>query len=277
MKRIEKINRELHQEIEQLQTQNQDLHDFCTIVAHDLHGSVCGIAQSAVWLQEQVAQQLDPDLEKRFDLLISRTLWMDTLISDLLTYSQMGQSERKCEPVIVAQLLNNTIDFLAPPAAISIKIAPNLPILLTERIPLQIVFTNLISNAIKHRLQPQGSIEISGAEFGNFYEFSITDDGLGIAPEHRQKIFELFTTVPNNIGVNRWRSLCVGDSLPLGTGRRYALAEPCPWHYGFAESANSQGIGLAIVKKAVERHGGKISVESEVGIGSTFRFTWVKL
>jgi signal transduction histidine kinase len=260
MKKIEQINRELHQTIDKLQAQNQDLHDFCTIVAHDLHGSVCGIAQSAVWLQERVAQTLDPDLEKRFDLLISRTLWMDTLISDLLTYSQMGQSERKCEPVIVAQLLNSTIDFVAPPVGISIEIAPNLPILLTERIPLQIVFTNLISNAIKHRLQPQGSIEIAGSESGNFYEFSITDDGLGIALEDRQKIFEIFTTVPNKIGSTRWRSLC--------EGRRCAN--------GFAESANSQGIGLAIVKKAVERNGGKISVESELGSGSTFRFTWMK-
>jgi light-regulated signal transduction histidine kinase (bacteriophytochrome) len=244
IKKIEQINRELHQTIEKLQTQNQDLHDFCTIVAHDLHGSVCGIAQSAVWLQEQVAQSLDPDLEKRFDLLISKTLWMDTLITDLLTYSQMGQHERKYEPVSVAQLVNLTIDFLAPPPEISIKIAPNLPILLTERIPLQIVFTNLISNAIKHRLQPQGSIEISGSECGNFYEFSITDDGLGIALEHQQKIFEIFTTVPNQIGV--------------------------------AGSPNCQGIGLAIVKKAVERNGGKIWVESELGSGSTFRFTWVK-
>jgi signal transduction histidine kinase len=244
IKKIEKINRELHQTIEKLQTQNQDLHDFCTIVAHDLHGSVCGIAQSAMWLQAQVAQPLDPALEKRFDLLISRTLWMDTLISDLLTYSQIGHHDRQYEPVSVAQLLHSTIDFLAPPATISIKIAPNLPILLTERIPLQIVFTNLIGNAIKHRLQPQGSISISGSESGNFYEFSITDDGLGIALEDRQKIFEIFTTVPNNMGLNRLSS--------------------------------STGIGLAIVKKAVERNGGKIWVESELGSGSTFRFTWAK-
>ncbi len=244
MKKIEQINRELHQTIEQLQTQNQDLHDFCTIVAHDLHGSVCGIAQSAMWLQEQVAQTLDPDLDKRFDLLISRTLWMDTLISDLLTYSKMGQNERKYEPVRVAQLLTSTIDFLAPPPEISIKIAPNLPIVLTERLPLQTVFTNLIGNAIKHRLQPQGSIEIAGSESGNFYEFSITDDGLGIAPEDRQKIFEIFTTVPARIGAIR--------------------------------SPNSTGIGLAIVKKAIERNGGKISVESRLGSGSTFRFTWAK-
>jgi light-regulated signal transduction histidine kinase (bacteriophytochrome) len=244
IKKIEQINRELHQTIEKLQTQNQDLHDFCTIVAHDLHGSVCGIAQSAVWLQEKVAQPLDPDLEQRFELLISRTLWMDTLISDLLTYSQMGQHERKYEPVNVAQLLDLTIDFLAPPPEISMQIAPNLPILLTERIPLQIVFTNLIGNAIKHRLQPQGSIEIAGSESANFYEFSITDDGMGIALEHRQKIFETFTTVSDCLGATR--------------------------------SANSTGIGLAIVKKAVERNGGKIWVESVLASGSTFRFTWAK-
>jgi light-regulated signal transduction histidine kinase (bacteriophytochrome) len=244
VKKTEQINRELHQRIEKLEIQNQDLHDFCTIVAHDLHGSVCGIAQSAVWLQEQVPQPLAPDLEKRFDLLICRTLWMDTLISDLLTYSQMGQHERKYEPVSVAELVNLTIDFLAPPPEISIQLAPNLPILFTERLPLQTVFTNLIGNAIEHRLQPQGSIEISGSESGNLYEFSITDDGLGIALEDRQKIFEIFTTVPNNSCTTR--------------------------------SSNCRGIGLAIVKKAVERNGGKIWVESELGSGSTFRFTWAK-
>ena len=177
MKKLAQINRDLHQTIVKLEAQNQDLHDFCTIVAHDLHGSVYGITQSAIWLQEKVVQQLDTDTEKYFDLLISKTLWMDTLISDLLTYTQMGQTERKCEPVIVTQLLTTTIDFLSPPPAISIKIDPNLPILLTERIPLQIVFTNLLSNAIKYRLQPQGSIEITGVERADCYGFSITDDG----------------------------------------------------------------------------------------------------
>ncbi len=237
MKELERINR-------QLQAQNQDLDDFCMIVAHDLRSSVCGIVQTALWVQEGITQHLDEDLNQRFDLLVSRTLWMDTLISDLLAYARAGRMEHKPEPVFVAQLLNSTIDFLAPPPGISIEIAPNMPILLTERVPLQIVFTNLIGNAIKHRLQPQGSIEIASSESGKFYEFSITDDGLGIAPENQQKIFELFTTVSNKIVATR--------------------------------SANSQGIGLAIVKKAVERHGGKISVESELGIGSTFRFTWLK-
>jgi light-regulated signal transduction histidine kinase (bacteriophytochrome) len=244
MKKLAQINHELRQTIDQLQSQNQDLNDFCTIVAHDLRGSVSGIAQAALWLQAGVAQQLTEDANHRFDLLISRTLWMDTLITDLLAYSRMGKIEHQCEPVIVTQLLTTTIDFLVPPPAISINIGQNMPSFLTERVPLQIVFTNLISNAIKYRTQPQGSIEITVLEHADCYEFSIADDGVGIAPAYHQTIFEIFTTVPK-----------LTSSVP---------------------QENSTGIGLAIAKKAVERNGGKISVESSVGVGSTFRFTWAK-
>jgi signal transduction histidine kinase len=241
MKELEQINRKLR-------AQNQDLEDFCTIVAHDLRGSVSGIVQSALWVQEGIAQYLTEDLNQRFDLLVARTLWLDTLISDLLTYSRVGQMEHHCEPVFVADLLRHTIDFLAPPPAISIEISANMPILLTERVPLQIVFSNLIGNAIQHRTQPQGRIEITAIDRADVYEFSIIDDGMGIAIADQEKIFEIFTALPISVDVA-------------------AIVQP---------AEQSTGIGLAIAKKAVERNGGEIWVESQVGIGSTFRFTWAK-
>jgi PAS domain S-box-containing protein len=152
----------------------------------------------------------------------------------------------KIEPVCVAQLLAETIDSLAPPPTFSISIAPNLPTLNTKRLFLSQVFANLIGNGIKHHDSPgetlrersDGSIQISCQECGDFYEFGITDDGPGIAPENHDKIFTIFQAVnPQN-------------------------------------SPDSTGIGLAIVKKIIETEGGTIRLESELGKDTTFYFTW---
>ncbi|WP_373545994.1 ATP-binding protein [Chamaesiphon sp.] len=100
------------------------------------------------------------------------------------------------------------------------------------------VFTNLISNAIKHHHRADGSIHISGRDLGEFYEFAIADDGPGIAPEQHERIFEIFQAVnPQN-------------------------------------RSDSTGIGLSIVRKIIETEGGTIRVESQIGTGTTFYFTW---
>lgn len=133
-----------------------------------------------------------------------------------------------------------TIDSLAPPPTFSIVIAPDLPTFNTKRILLFQVFTNLIGNAIVHHNRSDGSIQISCQESDDFYEFGVTDDGPGIAPINHAKIFTIFQAVnPQN-------------------------------------RADSTGIGLAIVKKIVEAEGGTIRLESELGKGTAFYFTWSK-
>jgi signal transduction histidine kinase len=115
-----------------------------------------------------------------------------------------------------------------------------MPTLFTERLPLAQVFANLISNGIKHNPRRDGQIVISVTEHTDFYEFTVTDNGLGIAPEFHEKVFVMFQTL-----------------------------EP-------RDTVENTGVGLAIVKKIIEDKGGTISLESDLGQGATFRFTWSK-
>jgi signal transduction histidine kinase len=105
---------------------------------------------------------------------------------------------------------------------------------------LELVFKNLIENAIKHHHRAQGRIEIRAAHKNGFVEFEISDDGLGIDPQFHDRIFQMFQTLQPR------------------------------------DKVEGTGVGLAIVKKAIESQGGTISVISAVGEGTTFRFTWPK-
>ena len=102
------------------------------------------------------------------------------------------------------------------------------------------MFSNLISNAIKHHDRSDGMVTISSQDRGKFYEFSVTDDGPGIAPQYRDKVFTIFQTLKAR------------------------------------DEAENTGIGLSIVKKVIEAQGGTIELESQLGQGSIFRLTWPK-
>ena len=144
------------------------------------------------------------------------------------------------ESVSIAELLADVIDSIAPLPTFRIELPPELPMLSTRRLPLFQVFANLISNGIKHHYSEAGSIQILIEERGDCYEFAIIDDGSGIAPEHHDRMFKIFQAVnPQN-------------------------------------RPDSTGIGLAIVKKIIEAEGGTIRLESELGKGTTFYFTWPK-
>ncbi|MGL5836543.1 MAG: sensor histidine kinase, partial [Waterburya sp.] len=164
----------------------------------------------------------------------------EALINALLEYYRAGRTKVSTETVDLNLLLAEIIDSLAPPATLKIEIEPGMPTLKTKKLPLSQVFSNLISNAIKYHHRLDGQIRISAQEREKLYEFAVVDDGLGIAPEHQDKVFTIFQTLQS----------------PAQT--------------------ESTGIGLAIVKKIVETEGGEISLDSKVGEGATFRFTWLK-
>mgnify|MGYP001552801397 FL=1 len=165
---------------------------------------------------------------------------MDALIEGLLEYSRIGRTERTIDTIDIAQLLAEVVDSLAVPEEFSIIIGGGMPTLNTERLQLYQVFANLISNAIKHHGSPLGRVEVTVKDVGSCYEFAVADDGPGIAPQYHGKIFQIFQTLETR-------------------------------DYG-----SNTGIGLALVKKIVQEHGGSITLESEEGKGATFRFTWSK-
>ena len=141
-----------------------------------------------------------------------------------------------------AKLVDDLRFFLAPPHGFRIEILGALPKIYTERVPLETVLRNLIDNAVKHHHQPeQGVLQISAQAQAAWTEFTLTDNGPGIAPQYHDRIFQVFQGLKPR------------------------------------EEVEGSGMGLAVVKKAVETRGGHVQVESDVGQGTTFRFTWPNL
>jgi signal transduction histidine kinase len=208
------------------------------VTSHDLKAPLRGIANLATWLEEDLQEKLTAVTREQLGLLRDRVQRMNALIEGLLEYTRIDRAEQSMVNVDTGELLTEVIDSLAPPDGFIVDVAANMPTLYTERLHLFQVFSNLIGNAIKHGNGEQGRVEVTMRNLGEYYEFTVADDGPGIAPEYHDKVFMMFQT------------LTVHD-------------------YG-----SNTGIGLALVKKIVQEHGGSITLESAEGNGATFRFSW---
>ncbi|MBW4505205.1 MAG: GHKL domain-containing protein [Scytonematopsis contorta HA4267-MV1] len=224
----------------QLERRNSELDEFAYVASHDLKAPLRAIANLSEWIEEDLEDRLTEDTKHQMNLLRSRVHRMEALINGILEYSRVGRIKNQPEEVAVSSLLTEIIDSIAPPPKFVIEIEEEMPTLVTERLPLQQVFTNLISNAIKHHNRPDGKVKISVQDVGKFYQFAVADDGIGIAAEYQEKVFAIFQTLESR------------------------------------DRSDNTGIGLSIVKKIIENQGGKVKIESQVGKGTTFRFTWIK-
>ncbi len=224
-----------------LEQRNQELDSFVYVVSHDLKAPLRGIANLSKWIEEDSQGSLSTANQQQMTLLRSRVYKMEATIDGLLDYARIGSAVETVESVSIAELLADVIDSIAPPPTFTISLPPELPILSTQRLPLFQVFANLIGNGIKHHHSEAGSIQISIEDRGDCYEFAVSDDGSGIAPEHHDRIFTIFQAVnPQN-------------------------------------RADSTGIGLAIVIKIIESQGGRIWLDKDVKQGARFCFTWLKI
>jgi PAS domain S-box-containing protein len=238
---LEARNEDLSRLAEALERSNQELDAFAYAASHDLRAPLRGIANLAQWIEEDLTSsgELRSETSDMLGLMRSRMHRMEALIEGILEYSRAGRLAQSVEPVDVRGLVREVVDLLAPPQSVTIEIG-ELPSLITSRLPLQQIFINLVGNALKHSDRPDAVITISAKERGRFFEFIVADNGPGIPPEFHQRVWGIFQT------------LAARDQV------------------------EGAGIGLSLVKKLVEAHGGQVGLESESGKGATFSFTWPK-
>lgn len=220
---------------------NKQLEQFVYVVAHDLKSPLSGIIGMLSILNEEKEISESPQLQSYVELLFSASNHLSEMISSILDYSKKSVGEQSIEDVNTDELVKQIAHLLFPPAHIKINVVGQLPIISTRKLRLQQIFQNLISNAIKYNDKPEGHIEIGFTDKDSVYEFYVKDNGPGISAEDEHRIFQLFQTTE---------------------------------HKSNADS--STGVGLNIIKMLVEEQGGKIWVKSELGLGSTFFFTWQK-
>ncbi|WP_146237989.1 PAS domain S-box protein [Meiothermus sp. Pnk-1] len=249
LKRLERELRELNAELEtrvaqrtaELERSNRDLEQFAYVASHDLQEPLRMISSYTQLLAKRYADKLDEKAHQYIHYAVDGAERMQRLIQDLLAYSRVGTRAQALEPTDAQSVLRETLEnlqFALRESGAAVEADP-LPVVLADRSQLGQVLQNLIANAVKFR-HPERPlrIRIGAARQGEMWRFSVEDNGIGIEEEYFERIFVIFQRLHGK------------------------------------EDYPGSGIGLAMCKKIVERHGGKIWVESVLGEGSRFYFTW---
>lgn len=223
-----------------LEKTNKELDKFAYVVSHDLKAPLRAIGNLTGWIEEDAGHLLPDEVRKNFNLIKERVVRMEALINGILDYSKVAKKNNQSEFFDSNVLVKEIIEMLGYRDNCQFNFLNTLPELTADRVKMQQVFLNLISNAIKFNTKENKTINISSISHSGHYHFCVADNGPGIDPRFHDKIFIIFQTVNTR------------------------------------DEFESTGVGLAIVKKIIEEHEGKIWVESTPGNGSSFHFTWPK-
>ncbi|MCG7990438.1 MAG: CHASE domain-containing protein [Candidatus Thiodiazotropha lotti] len=223
---------------EEAERRAEYLEQFAYVTSHDLKAPLRAVSNLAEWIEEDLTDKLDNSSKEQLALLRDRVRRMHDLIEGLLEYSRVGKTSDVEAIIDTRELIQEITDSLSPQKGFTIKIKGEMPILKADRLQLGQVFSNLIGNSLKHHGGSKGKIRISSKQVGDYYEFTVCDNGQGIASEYHDKVFKMFQTLKSS------------------------------------DYNNSTGIGLALVKKIVIEHGGSIQLNSAVNKGACFTFLW---
>ena len=229
------LSEQKEQLLKDLESSNEGLQEYAHIVSHDLKSPLRSISALASWLEEDFGDKLGPAGLSQLNLMQDKIASMDQLITGILRYSSIGSEKARFEICPTLKLVQQLKATIYWPEQIALRFNGTMPSIKADKTQLQQLFQNLLSNAISHMDKPKGQIEIGYNDLGDLHEFSVKDNGIGIPKAYKEKIFEIFETLESGKG--------------------------------------SSGIGLSIVKKIVQLHGGTIWVKSEYGAGATFYFT----
>lgn len=235
------IEQKLKRDARDLEKANKELNQFAYIISHDLKAPLRAITNLSEWIEEDLVDYDNPEVKEQLNLLRGRVGRMENLINGILTYSRLTRAKIICEKVEVGKLIDEIEDNLMLDTSFKIIKSNFLPNIKSSKIHLEQIFTNLISNSIKHHNKENGNIHISYREVSGMHQFMVADDGPGIAPEYHQKIFQIFQTLKAR------------------------------------DAFESTGIGLTIVKKLTEGLGGEVTIDSNEGNGCKIYFSLPKI
>jgi PAS domain S-box-containing protein len=234
-----RLERVAERRIEELARSNDELAQFGYVASHDLQEPLRAVASCVQLLQRRYGGQIDARADEFIAHAVAGTKRMETLIDDLLAYSRVGSHAQPLAPTDCEEVLADALANLALAISESGAVVTHdrLPVVEADPTQLAQVFQNLIGNAIKFRGARTPIIHIGAESRAGEWTLSVSDNGIGIEAQYFERIFQVFQR--------------------LHTRKEY----------------QGTGIGLAISKKIVERHGGRIWIESQLGVGSAFRFS----
>ena len=233
------LERKVRQRTEELERKNKELEQFAYVASHDMQEPLRTTSSFVALLRKQYKGKLDENADKYLDYIVQSSDRMKVLIKDLLDYSRLGREKetRQVDCNSIVEQVKADLNRVIRESKAEVKTG-NLPLLDGFPTELKLLFQNLVSNSIKfHRPGVPPVVEVNSNQRNGVWEFSISDNGIGIEPQYLDRIFVIFQRLHNRTDYE------------------------------------GSGIGLAHCKKIVELHGGRIWVESEPGVGSTFFFT----
>jgi signal transduction histidine kinase len=241
--RVQERTRELERRNEELHQSNKELDDFAYIASHDLKEPLRGIHNFSNFLIEDYSDKIDEEGRSKLETLMRLTRRMETLIDSLLHFSRLGRVDLAIDQVDLNEIVAEVADSLAitlKETGTELRVPRPLPTVRCDRARVGEIFYNLVVNGIKYNDKPEKWVEIGATEGtgGGPPVFHVRDNGIGIPEKHHDAVFRIFKRLHGR------------DKFGGGTGA-----------------------GLTIVKKIVERHQGRIWLESSAGEGTTFYFT----
>ena len=227
---------------QKMKASNEELERFAFIAAHDLKSPLRAVDNISEWLEEDLEDILPAASRIHLEEMRKRIRLMDKMLDDTLEYARVdAKIDSHANDIVNGKLLiAEIIGLVDLPPGFTILTGDNLARFQVQKLPLQQVLFNLINNAVKHHDKKQGMVVVDAVESESEFIFSVKDDGPGIDPQFHQKIFEMFQTLQPR------------------------------------EKSKGRGMGLAMVRKIIIANGGTINLESAVGEGALFRFTWPK-
>ena len=222
--------------IDMLKKSNSDLDEFAYIASHDLKAPLNAIKRLVSWIEEDAGKVLQGDSLEHFGMIKNRIDRMNMLLKDLLDYSKVGKNDGLPQKLNLQETAKHCYELLDLPEGFVIDVDD--VELVLPKLPIELILTNLMSNAIKHHDKKSGHIKIKCRQLKHDYQIKVTDDGPGIDPSFHERIFMKFQTLKPR------------------------------------DKVEGSGLGLAMVEKALANYAGKISIKSDIGKGTTFIITW---